>query len=128
MVYRGRSRRRDRGHARQTDCLIPPSRSDALAIRAETHAVDRTRMSLDRVEFLARRRVPQTDCFVLTSRGDASAIGADTQAEDSTRISLERGSLHCRYRLIFFRRRYRLIFLFRIRPITRDGNERHSKQ
>ena len=47
-----------RGHVPQTDCLVPTSRGDTRAIRAETHAEDKTRMSLERVEFLARRRVP----------------------------------------------------------------------
>ena len=76
-----------RGHVPQTDCLVSTSRGDARAIRAETHAADRTRMSLERVEFLARRRVPQTDCLVYTSRDDARAIRAETHAVDIIHLS-----------------------------------------
>ena len=56
-------------------------------------------MSLERVEFLARRRVPQTDCLIRTSRDDTRAIRAETHAEDTIRMSLEGVELLARRRV-----------------------------
>ena len=71
------------------DCVIPTSRGETCAIRTETHAEDTFRMSLEGLEFLARRRVPQLDGVVPTSRSDARAIRAETHAFDRTRMPLE---------------------------------------
>ncbi len=56
-------------------------------------------MSLDRVEFLARRRVPQPDGLIHTSGCDARAIRTETHAGDITGMSLDRVEFLARRRV-----------------------------
>ena len=74
----GRPSRFQPRNSRKTTASDRSYPRDVRSIRAETHAVDRSRMPLEGVEFRTRQRVPQPDCLIQTSRGDARAIRAET--------------------------------------------------
>src|SRR5262249_26793476 len=65
---------------------------DALAVGAESHAIDRTRVSLEEGLLLPGLGVPDPRCAVPTPGKDALAIGAESDVCDSLHGSLE-GSL-----------------------------------
>src|SRR5262245_25389541 len=70
---------------------VAGSAGQALAVRAEAHAPDSTRMPIESEEFLAGLGVPDLRCLAVGSSSQALAVRAERHAGDPASLGVVDG-------------------------------------